>query len=204
MDKKMPSRPSSFLFSFATEWNPRANQTPHQPQEEDEENSLMAGPHHMVLSFHSWECSSMSLSMCFLLQYLTTMKTPSRSRMMPQAPPTAAARMLISDRETRKKESPNSELNDSCVLTLTNTNRINNKGVLQETQKLQKRGKKRKKELSKFSQTFCLTFADDSEHDLAATAVHIRGVAHLADVSAIKGWRHIIQSDGGVPFQNIT
>lgn len=64
---------------------------------------------------------------------------------MPQALPTAAARMLISDRESRKKESPNSELNDSRVLTLTNTNRINNKGVLQDTQKLQEREKKTKK-----------------------------------------------------------
>lgn len=115
MDKKMPFRPSSFLCSFPAEWNPRANQTLQKPQEEDEENSFIAGPHHMVLSFHSrsWECSSMSLSVRFLLQYLTATKIPSRTKMMPQAPPTAAARMPISDRETRRKESPNSGLNDS-------------------------------------------------------------------------------------------
>lgn len=57
---------------------------------------------------------------------------------------------------------------------------------------------------SKFPQTCCLTFVDNSEHDLPVTAVHIRPVAHLADVGAVKGGRHINQSDGGVPFQNIT
>lgn len=45
----------------------------------------------------------MSLSMRFLQQYLTAMKIPSSTKMMPQAPPIAAARMLISDRDTRKK-----------------------------------------------------------------------------------------------------
>lgn len=34
--------------------------------------------------------------------------------------------------------------------------------------------------------------------------MHIWPVAHLADVGAVKGRRHIGQSDGGVPFQNIT
>lgn len=104
MDRKVPSRPSSFLFSFSNTAEPKSNHAPHQPQEEDEEKSSVSGPHHMVSSFHSrsWECSSMSLFRRFLLQYLTAMKTPSRTKMMPQAPPTAAARMLISERETRK------------------------------------------------------------------------------------------------------
>lgn len=49
-----------------------------------------------------------------------------------------------------------------------------------------------------------LTFVDDSEGDLSITAVHIWTVAHLADVGAIKGWRHHIQGDGGIPSQNIS
>lgn len=49
-----------------------------------------------------------------------------------------------------------------------------------------------------------LTFVDDSEGDLSITAVHIWTVAHLADVGAIKGRRHLIQGDGGIPSQNIS
>lgn len=44
MDKKMPSRHSSFHFPFPTEWNPRASQTPQQPQEEDEDYTGHVGP----------------------------------------------------------------------------------------------------------------------------------------------------------------
>lgn len=50
----------------------------------------------------------------------------------------------------------------------------------------------------------CLTFVDDFERDLPVIAVHVWGVANLADVSAVKGWWHLSQSDGGVPLQNIT
>lgn len=46
----------------------------------------------------------MSLSMRFLLQYLTAMKMPSSTKMMPQAPPIAAARRPISDRDTRENK----------------------------------------------------------------------------------------------------
>lgn len=49
-----------------------------------------------------------------------------------------------------------------------------------------------------------LTFVDDSEEDLSIAAVHIWTVAHLADVGAIKGRRHIEQGDGNVPFHNIS
>lgn len=34
----------SSFFPFQAEWNPTANQTPHQPQEEDGEKSFISGP----------------------------------------------------------------------------------------------------------------------------------------------------------------
>ena len=44
-----------------------------------------------------------------------------------------------------------------------------------------------------------LTFVDNSEADLSVLAVHIWTVAHLADEGTVKGGRHLLQGDGGVP-----
>lgn len=49
-----------------------------------------------------------------------------------------------------------------------------------------------------------LTFVHDFEDDLSIAAMHIWRIAHLADVGAVKGRRHLMQSDGNIPFHNIS
>ncbi|KAF3841209.1 hypothetical protein F7725_007071 [Dissostichus mawsoni] len=85
----------------SSDWTQAANQARHRSREEEE--LCLTGPHHTVGSFHSCSrtCISGSDSTFFLLQNLTAMKIERRMRMTPQVPPTAAARMLISERETR-------------------------------------------------------------------------------------------------------
>jgi len=89
----------TFHWSCPAERTQKANQTPHQSREEEE--LWLSGPHHTVGSFHTRSCGciSMSVLVFFPLQYLTVTKIPRRIRITPHAPPTAAARMAISEKE---------------------------------------------------------------------------------------------------------
>lgn len=116
--RKDALQPLKFNLSFPVKQTQSANQRPHQFQDEDEQRCSFSGPHHTVASLQCFSCvcSSMSFSMRFLLQNLTHIKMPNRIRMTPQAPPIAAARMLISDKEAAKRTSQNQCKNSRCKL----------------------------------------------------------------------------------------
>ena len=107
--RKDALQPLKFHLSFPVEQTRSANRRPHQFQDQDEQRRSFSGPHHTVGSLRcfSGTSSSMSFSMRFLLQNLTHIMMPSRIRMTPQAPPTAAIRMLISDNGAAIKTSQN-------------------------------------------------------------------------------------------------
>lgn len=48
-----------------------------------------------------------------------------------------------------------------------------------------------------------LTFIDDLKVNLSMIAEHIGSILHLASVGAIKGWRNLLQGDGGIPLHDI-
>lgn len=107
--KKMPPNPqTSLVFSSRVDPSSQPDSTP-DPNGSGTEELWLSSPHHTVTSLLSrcCECSSMSFSKCFFLQYLTATMIPRRIRIAPQAPPTDAARMLISERVAANDKTQN-------------------------------------------------------------------------------------------------
>lgn len=109
MEEKTPSNPQiSSVFSSRVDPSSQSDSTP-VPRGSGAAQLRLSSPHHTVGSFHSCSrgCSSMSFSMRFLLQNLTATKIPRKIRIAPQAPPTAAARMPISEKEAGNNKTQN-------------------------------------------------------------------------------------------------
>lgn len=104
----LPTLKTSLVFSSRADPRSQPDSTP-DPNGSGTEELWLSSPHHTVTSLLSLSCgcSSMSFSKCFFLQRLTATTIPRRIRIAPQAPPTDAARMLISERVAANDKTQN-------------------------------------------------------------------------------------------------